>query len=62
MDQDLLNSVREARRFVLETMKMVRNDKLEVSKAAAINKGAREMVQLGRLEVDVNKITNPGGK
>lgn len=53
MDQELLNNIREARRFVLSTMKKVRDDGLEVHKATAVNKGAREMVQLGKLEMEL---------
>ena len=57
MDKTMLNDIREARRFVFDTMKKVRDDKLEVSKAAAVNKGAREMVQLGKLELEVAQLT-----
>lgn len=55
MDQELLNNIREARRFILGTMKMVRENKCEVGKANVINKGAREMVQLGKLEIEMTK-------
>lgn len=55
MDQELLNNIREARRFILGTMKMVRENNCEVGKANAINKGAREMVQLGKLEIEMTK-------
>lgn len=57
MDQELLNNIKEARRFVFQTMTKVRDGKLAVDQANAVNKGAKEMVNLGRLELEVQNIT-----
>ncbi len=55
MDNELLNNVKEARQFVYQTMVKVRDGKLDTDKANVVNKGAKEMVNLGRLELDVKR-------
>ena len=40
---------------MLETMKKVRDNDLEIDKANAVSKAAKELVQLGRLEIEVER-------
>lgn len=56
MDKDLHKDLREARKFVFDTMKKVRDQDLEFRKAVAVNKGAREMANLGKLELEVEQM------
>lgn len=57
MDKELQKDLQTARKFVLETMLKVRDGKIEVNRADVVNKGAREMVMIGKLELEVEKIT-----
>ena len=57
MDKAFLADVKEAQKFVYETMKRVRDGNLEVAKAACVNKGAREIVQLGKLEIEAEGLS-----
>lgn len=53
MDEKLKKQVKEAFEFMLETMKKTRNKDVDVSVAVAVCKCAKEMVSLGKLELDI---------
>lgn len=57
MDKELTDSIKEGRKFVLESMKKVREEKLDLANAASIYKGAKELVNLGKLELDIARFS-----
>lgn len=57
MDKELTDSIKEGRKFVLESMKKVREEKLDLANASSIYKGAKELVNLGKLELEIAKFS-----